>query len=89
MVGPEAFMEVRYLAHRRQMDALELIPQIAAEFGAATAAALGSCAALACEPARAGRQAVSAAASIALPGARMRARCKVFSSSRTLPGQPY
>lgn len=36
MVGPEAFMEVRYLAHRRQMDALGLIPQIAAEFGAAT-----------------------------------------------------
>lgn len=29
-------MEVRYLAHRRQMDALGLIPQIAAEFGAAT-----------------------------------------------------
>lgn len=36
MVGPEAFTEVRYLAHRRQMDALELIPQIAAEFAAAT-----------------------------------------------------
>jgi pyruvate ferredoxin oxidoreductase alpha subunit len=32
MVGPEAFMEVRYLAHHRQMQALELIPQLAAEF---------------------------------------------------------
>jgi pyruvate ferredoxin oxidoreductase alpha subunit len=36
MVGPEAFMEVRYLAHRRQMDALDLIPQIAEDFGRAT-----------------------------------------------------
>jgi pyruvate ferredoxin oxidoreductase alpha subunit len=32
MVGPEAFTEVRYLAHTRQMQALDLIPQIAAEF---------------------------------------------------------
>ena len=32
MVGPEAFMEVRYLAHAKQMQALELIPQLAAEF---------------------------------------------------------
>jgi pyruvate ferredoxin oxidoreductase alpha subunit len=32
MVGPEAFTEVRYLAHARQMRALERIPQIAAEF---------------------------------------------------------
>lgn len=32
MVGPEAFTEVRYLAHHKQMQALELIPQIAAEF---------------------------------------------------------
>ena len=32
MVGPEAFMEVRYLAHSRQTLALERIPQIAAEF---------------------------------------------------------
>ena len=32
MVGPEAFTEVRYLAHRRQMDALELIPQVAKEY---------------------------------------------------------
>lgn len=34
MVGPEAFTEVRYLAHARQMWALERIPQIAAEFQA-------------------------------------------------------
>ncbi len=32
LVGPEAFMEVRYLAHARQTMALERIPQIAAEF---------------------------------------------------------
>ena len=32
MVGPEAFTEVRYLAHYKQMQALDLIPQIAAEF---------------------------------------------------------
>jgi pyruvate ferredoxin oxidoreductase alpha subunit len=32
MVGPEAFMEVRYLAHSRQMRALELIPDWAEEF---------------------------------------------------------
>jgi pyruvate ferredoxin oxidoreductase alpha subunit len=32
MVGPEAFMEVRYLAHARQTLALERIPQLAAEF---------------------------------------------------------
>ena len=32
MVGPEAFMEVRYLAHEKQMQALELIPNIAREF---------------------------------------------------------
>jgi pyruvate ferredoxin oxidoreductase alpha subunit len=34
MVGPEAFMEVRYLAHHKQMRALDLIPQIGAEFKA-------------------------------------------------------
>jgi pyruvate ferredoxin oxidoreductase alpha subunit len=34
MVGPEAFMEVRYLAHHRQMAALELIPRLAGEFSA-------------------------------------------------------
>ena len=32
MVGPEAFMEVRYLAHAKQLSALEHIPRIAAEF---------------------------------------------------------
>ena len=32
MVGPEAFTEVRYLAHAKQMQALERIPQLAAEF---------------------------------------------------------
>ncbi len=35
MVGPEAFMEVRYLAHATQMQALDLIPQVGAEFAAA------------------------------------------------------
>jgi pyruvate ferredoxin oxidoreductase alpha subunit len=34
MVGPEAFMEVRYLAHAKQMEALKLIPAYAAEFKA-------------------------------------------------------
>ncbi|GAB4215554.1 MAG: pyruvate synthase subunit PorA [Rhodoferax sp.] len=32
MVGPEAFTEVRYLAHAKQLQALDLIPQVAAEF---------------------------------------------------------
>lgn len=32
MVGPEAYTEVRYLAHQRQLQALDLIPQVAAEF---------------------------------------------------------
>ncbi|HEV8105955.1 MAG TPA: transketolase C-terminal domain-containing protein [Burkholderiales bacterium] len=32
MVGPEAFTEVRYLAHAKQMQALELIPGWADEF---------------------------------------------------------
>jgi pyruvate ferredoxin oxidoreductase alpha subunit len=36
MVGPEAFEEVRYLAHLRQLDALVRIPVIAAEFAQAT-----------------------------------------------------
>jgi pyruvate ferredoxin oxidoreductase alpha subunit len=34
MVGPEAFMEVRYLAHAKQTMALDRIPEIAAEFNA-------------------------------------------------------
>ncbi len=32
MVGPEAFEEVRYLSHLRQLDALERIPLLAGEF---------------------------------------------------------
>jgi pyruvate ferredoxin oxidoreductase alpha subunit len=32
MVGPEAFTEVRYLAHARQVQALELMPMVAGEF---------------------------------------------------------
>ena len=32
MVGPEAFEEVRYLAHLRQLEALDLIPTVAADF---------------------------------------------------------
>jgi pyruvate ferredoxin oxidoreductase alpha subunit len=34
MVGPEAFTEVRYLAYERMQQALEVIPAVAAEFGA-------------------------------------------------------
>jgi len=34
MVGPEAFTEVRYLAHARMREALELIPRVAARFAA-------------------------------------------------------
>jgi pyruvate ferredoxin oxidoreductase alpha subunit len=32
MVGPEGFTEVRYLAHHKQLRALEMIPELAAEF---------------------------------------------------------
>ena len=32
MVGPEAFSEVKYLAHAKQLQALELIPRIAGDF---------------------------------------------------------
>ena len=32
MVGPEAFFEVRYLMHAKQMQALDLVPQLAADF---------------------------------------------------------
>ncbi len=32
MVGPEAFTEVRYLSHHKQLQALEVIPQLASEF---------------------------------------------------------
>jgi len=41
MVGPEAFMEVRYLAHAKQMRALELIPGWADEFRRAFGRDLG------------------------------------------------
>ena len=34
MVGPEAFAEVRWLAHQKQLRALEMIPEIAAAFAA-------------------------------------------------------
>ena len=34
MVGPEAFFEVKYLAHAKQMQALDLIPEIATAFAA-------------------------------------------------------
>ena len=32
MVGPEAFTEVRYLAHAKQLQALELMPAVAGQF---------------------------------------------------------
>lgn len=32
MVGPEAFTEVRYLAHQKQLETLELIPSVAKDF---------------------------------------------------------
>ena len=32
MVGPEAFTEVKYLMHAKQMQALDLVPRIAGEF---------------------------------------------------------
>src|SRR5579872_5603630 len=35
MVGPEAFTEVRYLAHVKQMRALDVIPEVASDFAAA------------------------------------------------------
>jgi pyruvate ferredoxin oxidoreductase alpha subunit len=35
MVGPEAFAEVKYLMHAKQMQALDVIPDIAAEFAQA------------------------------------------------------
>jgi pyruvate ferredoxin oxidoreductase alpha subunit len=37
MVGPEAFTEVKYLMHAKQMQALDAIPRIAGEFEAAFA----------------------------------------------------
>jgi pyruvate ferredoxin oxidoreductase alpha subunit len=35
MVGPDAFTEVRYLAHAQHLRALEVIPQVATDFAAA------------------------------------------------------
>src|SRR4051794_11193558 len=35
MVGPEAFFEVKYLMHHKQLDALRAIPRIGEEFAAA------------------------------------------------------
>jgi pyruvate ferredoxin oxidoreductase alpha subunit len=35
MVGPEAFAEVKYLAHAKQLQALDAIPSVAAEFAEA------------------------------------------------------
>ncbi|HET8975817.1 MAG TPA: hypothetical protein VFN15_04225 [Solirubrobacterales bacterium] len=35
MVGPEAFFEVRYLAHAKQIQALDLIPEVTRDFEAA------------------------------------------------------
>ena len=41
MVGPEAFMEVRYLAHHKQLQALEVIPRLSADFAEAFGRASG------------------------------------------------
>lgn len=41
MVGPEAFAEVKYLAHAKQLQALDVIPEIAGEFEAAFGRASG------------------------------------------------
>ncbi len=41
MVGPEAFAEVKYLMHAKQMEALDEIPAIAADFEAAFGRASG------------------------------------------------
>jgi pyruvate ferredoxin oxidoreductase alpha subunit len=41
MVGPEAFTEVRYLAHAKQMEALDLIPEVAGDFERAFGRASG------------------------------------------------
>ncbi len=53
MVGPEAFTEVRYLAHAKQLEALDAIPALAREFehsfGRASGGLLG---AYRCEDAR-------------------------------------
>jgi pyruvate ferredoxin oxidoreductase alpha subunit len=35
MVGPEAFAEVRYLAHHKQLQAIDVIPELSADFARA------------------------------------------------------
>ena len=46
MVGPEAFTEVKYLMHAKQMQALDLVPRIAGEFEQAFGRSSGGLAAL-------------------------------------------
>ena len=41
--GPEAFTEVRYLAHHKQLRALDAIPQLAAEFAKPSGANPAAC----------------------------------------------
>ena len=41
MVGPEAFTEVKVLMHVKQMQALDVVPRIAAEFAEAFGRRLG------------------------------------------------
>ncbi len=41
MVGPEAFTEVRYLMHVKQMQALDLVPEVAAQFAQQSGRASG------------------------------------------------
>jgi pyruvate ferredoxin oxidoreductase alpha subunit len=41
MVGPEAFTEVRYLMHVKQMQALDLVPDVAAQFAQLSGRASG------------------------------------------------
>lgn len=43
MVGPDAFMEVRYLAHAKQMQAIELIPGYAGNSAACSDATPAAC----------------------------------------------
>ena len=53
MVGPEAFTEVKYLMHAKQMQALDLVPRIAGEFAQAFGRSSGGL--LRSYPKRAGR----------------------------------
>ena len=56
MVGPEAFIEVRYLAHHKQLSALELIPQLADEFERRSAASGGLVRSYRCDDAETDRR---------------------------------